>query len=882
MNGIVEILLIVFIFAIIVKIGRLTFFRNRIKYKENIINIEIDTLYSFVKGKLGEKAKFNNFDEECAILSTKETILLETKRDMIAYYRPLYDNLVKINTKELSRFSQENRKFITNYIKGFKEIESFIDKHNEQVLQKILEKYKTFFDTCLKYPLDEQQRRSIASQQNQCLVISSAGSGKTTSIVGKVLYLTKIKHIDAKKILLISFTRKAANELTERIGIDGLQGYTFHKLALDIISNYKQEKPAIAPDTNIICENIVRKQLKDTHFKSLVCKYITQRDFINIKDEGLEKHKDEKRYKYVAKGTDSNGNKIRVKSLQEKWICLILQTLGVEFLYEEPYEIKVADKEYSQYKPDFSIYYEKDGKQKRIYFEHFGVDKDLNVASWFADDYSISYSKANEKYNESIEWKKNIHKQNNTTMIYTTSADFPYQKIKKKIKKMLQDNDVPIHEMSEEEENKLILPENDKEQTPIINLITTFISLLKTNCKNINDVLDSIRKDSDKYSEYMVSNIFMPIYNLYEEYLRKNNLIDFSDCIHQATEIIEKTHLYSYDYIIVDEFQDISIDRYKFLQALQNSTPKAKLYCVGDDWQSIYRFSGSDISLFNQFEHYFGISEIDKIETTYRFGEPLISFSSNFVQKNPYQIKKHIRPFNKEAKTDIELKPYLIKEYKEQITEIVSHIPQDKQIFFLGRYSFDDYDLKKNFKCKSAGQKIYYLVDNRWIEFQTIHKSKGLEADYVIILSCNNDNAHNFPSKIEDDPSIKYLLSKSEKYPFAEERRLFYVAITRAKIKTYVLYKNYYQSTFIDEASLMQGVYNNFNANIGYGNHFLANTKENRQKIVDKHKNAYKKWDAKEETYLLQLYNEGKTIPQIAKIMQRSYTSIHTRLEKLL
>lgn len=120
MNGIVEILLIVFIFVIIVKIGRLTFFRNRIKYKENIINIEIDTLYSFVKGKLGEKAKFNNFDEECAILSTKETILLETKRDMIAYYRPLYDNLVKINTKELSRFSQENRKFITNYIKGFK------------------------------------------------------------------------------------------------------------------------------------------------------------------------------------------------------------------------------------------------------------------------------------------------------------------------------------------------------------------------------------------------------------------------------------------------------------------------------------------------------------------------------------------------------------------------------------------------------------------------------------------------------------------------------------------------------------------------------------------------------------------------------------------
>lgn len=139
---------------------------------------------------------------------------------------------------------------------------------------------------------------------------------------------------------------------------------------------------------------------------------------------------------------------------------------------------------------------------------------------------------------------------------------------------------------------------------------------------------------------FIIKNIFQPVYERYKSALSDSNQIDFTDAILQATEICRTTHLVEYDYIIVDEFQDISVDRYNFLKVLREGNPPAKLYCVGDDWQSIYRFSGSDMALFNQFPEYFGTTEINKIETTYRFGEPLVSLSSRFIQRNNAQIKK--------------------------------------------------------------------------------------------------------------------------------------------------------------------------------------------------------------------------------------------------
>lgn len=350
----------------------------------------------------------------------------------------------------------------------------------------------------------------------------------------------------------------------------------------------------------------------------------------------------------------------------------------------------------------------------------------------------------------------------------------------------------------------------------------------------------------------------MPVYEEYTRELEKRKQIDFTDAILKATRLCIEKHPVNYEYIIVDEFQDISIDRYHFLQALRESKTHAKLFCVGDDWQSIYRFSGSDMALFSKFEDYFGATDIRMIETTYRFGEPLISFSSKFIQRNDVQIKKNIRPFNKLARTELLFQAYERSQYVMTLEGIIKNIPQDKSIFLLGRYSFDDYYL--SIGCKSIKERgnFYYEINGRKIEFLTVHKSKGLEADYVILLQCNK-GLFGFPSQINDDPALQYVLSGADQYPYGEERRLFYVAITRAKIRTFVMYDVHYPSLFVNE--------------------FLHSESTGSKQV--QRPNAQKKWTHEEEITLLTLRRKGESITDIANKMGRSYTAIRIRLDRL-
>lgn len=538
---------------------------------------------------------------------------------------------------------------------------------------------------------------------------------------------------------------------------------------------------------------------------------------------------------------------------------LALSSLSVKFRYEEPYEHPLVDEMHSQYKPDFSIYFEQGGETKRIYLEHFGVDEHGLVPIWFAKDRGITYEEANQKYNDGITWKKAAHEKFGTKLLTTSSADFHYSDIREKLKTLLEKADVSIQEKTDAELYDMVLPPNSKHEKAFIRLVVTFVTLIKSSCKSVDEVLRQTKNAGDERSTFIIKNIFQPVYKRYIEELANINQIDFTDAILQATDICRSSHPVKYDYIIVDEFQDISVDRYNFLKVLREGNPPAKLYCVGDDWQSIYRFSGSDMALFNQFSDYFGQTEINKIETTYRFGEPLVSLSSQFIQRNEAQIKKNIHPFNPQVKTELQFCDYERRDYCNVIGQLVASIPLDKSVFLLGRYSFDDYYLSFMYKSVKEGNRFFYIIGDRKIEFLTVHKSKGLEADYVIILQCNKDT-YGFPSLVSDDPVLNYVLTKSDQYPYGEERRLFYVAITRAKVKTYILYDRRFPSVFVDE--------------------FLHPEKITEESYA-KHPNANKKWTRSADNFLLTLYHEGKSIKYIAEKMGRSQTSIVMRLGKL-
>lgn len=785
------------------------------------------------------------------------------EKDFVGHYKSLFQEVYSLQ-KKLKAFYITPSETISNFINDFGSINKLVREHNEEIFTFLLDTHKDFFDHCLKYPLDKQQRRSIISEEDNCLVVSSAGSGKTSSIIGKVKYLTEIKGIAPHRILLISYTNKAAAELTERMATDGLKGYTFHKLAIDIIGRTTGIKPSICDNTDALFIDICHTLLENKAFKKSVFEYFVdyqtdEADWEQRKNERREKLSEQKKVQLKAIFPDMDGRVISVRSKQEQKICLALSSLGVKFRYEEPYEHQLADEMRSQYRPDFSIYFERRGENKRIYLEHFGIDEHSLVPAWFAKDNNMTYEEANQKYNDGITWKKAAHEKFGTKLLVTSSADFHYSDIKDKLRKLLDDAGVPIQERTDEELYDSLLPKGSRQEKAFIRLVATFITLLKSSCKSIKEVLEQAEKANDDRSVFIIEKIFQPVYERYVSILSDTNQIDFTDAILQATEICRTSHPVEYDYIIVDEFQDISLDRCNFLKVLREGNPPAKLYCVGDDWQSIYRFSGSDMALFNQFPEYFGATEINKIESTYRFGEPLVSLSSLFIQRNKAQIQKDIHPFSSEIKTELEFYSYDRQDYCNTIGQLVASIPSDKSIFLLGRYSFDDYYLSFMYQSIKEGNKFYYMIGGRKLEFLTAHKSKGLEADYVILLQCNKDT-YGFPSLVSDDPVLNYLLTKSDQFPYGEERRLFYVAITRAKMKTLVLYDKRFPSVFVDE--------------------FLHPEKVSEESYM-KHPNANKRWTIAADLFLLKLHNEGKSIKYIANKMGRSQTSIVMRLNKL-
>ena len=847
--------------------------RTRLKNKSKELSEKLNHISSYSNKSNYEQARerlsalnngaFIDIPSDLNSTFSGKIISATQEKDFVNHYKPHFQEAYSL-VKKLEAFNITPSETIFKFISDFGAINRLVKQHNEGIITFLLDTHKEFFDHCLKYPLDKQQRRSIVSEEENCLVVSSAGSGKTSSIVGKVKYLTEIKKINPQNILLISYTNKAAAELTERMGIAGLRGYTFHKLALDIIGQTTGQKPSIYENTDALFVKIYHELLNDKKFKKSVIEYFIdyqtpEKEWEKRKNERRQQLSEQKEVRLKATFPDMDGKTVYVRSEQEQKICFALSSLSVKFRYEEPYEHPLVDEMHSQYKPDFSIYFEQGGETKRIYLEHFGVDEHGLVPIWFAKDRGITYEEANQKYNDGITWKKAAHEKFSTKLLTTSSADFHYSDIREKLKTLLEKADVSIQEKTDAELYDMVLPPNSKHEKAFIRLVVTFVTLIKSSCKAVDEVLRQTKNAGDERSTFIIKNIFQPVYKRYIEELANINQIDFTDAILQATDICRSSHPVKYDYIIVDEFQDISVDRYNFLKVLREGNPPPKLYCVGDDWQSIYRFSGSDMALFNQFSDYFGQTEINKIETTYRFGEPLVSLSSQFIQRNEAQIKKNIHPFNPQVKTELQFCDYERRDYCNVIGQLVASIPLDKSVFLLGRYSFDDYYLSFMYKSVKEGNRFFYIIGDRKIEFLTVHKSKGLEADYVIILQCNKDT-YGFPSLVSDDPVLNYVLTKSDQYPYGEERRLFYVAITRAKVKTYILYDRRFPSVFVDE--------------------FLHPEKITEESYA-KHPNANKKWTRSADNFLLTLYHEGKSIKYIAEKMGRSQTSIVMRLGKL-
>ena len=274
----------------------------------------------------------------------------------------------------------------------------------------------------------------------------------------------------------------------------------------------------------------------------------------------------------------------------------------------------------------------------------------------------------------------------------------------------------------------------------------------------------------------------------------------------QSTELLNSTTNFKYSYIIVDEFQDISWSRMQFLKKLIDHG-NSQLFAAGDDWQSIYRFTGSDINIFTNFKSYFDDSQISFVTMTHRNSQELQDIMHDFICKNPSQIDKHMKS-NIHTNTPIKVMYYSTNKRTAflNIIKEISSISNRANILVLGRNNNDIDAIKETNKILLKRDKenddSYKIIIKEYpylnIKYSTVHKSKGLEEDYVILINAD-DGLIGFPNRMDDDPILNLVLSSKENYPFSEERRLWYVALTRAKLCTYIIANNTHTSPFLAE-----------------------------------------------------------------------------------
>ena len=712
----------------------------------------------------------------------------------------LLPNKIKFRLKDLLKITSYKKYYkkyteISNIISNTK---NTIDNHNNKIFEKAK---KEFFNVCgfvENKKLDDQQIDSIVRKNKNQLVIAGAGSGKTTTIVGKVKYLLLTKQYKSEDILLLSFTNASAAEMKERIKQEtkiDLDVMTFHKLGLEILKKCNNKKYKIFDkDLYQIVKEKINECISNPSYLDKLTYFMSTARF-NIRDEfDFKSDKEYNDYLKTNKPTTLKGE--IVKSYGELEIANYLFSNNIKYEYEKEYKYNTLTDDYQQYKPDFYL------PEYDIYIEYFGIDENNNVAPYFKGKNDLS---ANDTYHKSIKWKKSLHKTNNTTMIKTFYYENKQKKLISNLEMKLKKHKVKITPKSCIEIWNIINNNNSGLLNELCRVFSTIINLIKSNDYTLNDVEKMIQKQNIDINKLTLE-LIKPIYIHYQNLLTKNDMIDFNDMINMAVNLIKNNQfVHNYKYVIVDEYQDMSISRYRLLDSMRKQN-EYKLFCVGDDWQSIYRFNGSDISLITNFEKYWGNTYINFIERTYRFTSMMAFLSGNFIMKNPKQYKKKINAKMSDNFTIKFINGYTDDKNIQFLEEYLKKIDKNNTLYFLGRYSFD-IDILKNNKDflmhyniqENVTDIIYCKRRDLKIKFMTVHKSKGLQADYVVIMN-NKNQGMGFPSKINDLPLIKLLLATGlDDYPFSEERRLFYVALTRSKKQTILLTTENNKSIFAKE-----------------------------------------------------------------------------------
>lgn len=772
--------------------------------------------------------------------------LINNAKSAFDFFRPFWEEKeIPYICNKHGLDSQSVEAFMKDYLdlKDLKEGSKLIKGHNDAFLIDHLNSEESYLDKILapidkKIMLDEDQRRVVLSDEDYTLVVAGAGAGKTTTIAAKVRYLVERQQVNPDDILVISFTNKAVDELKDRIQKRlkiACRITTFHKTGYAILKSADAETMDIKDGSflyDVVNEYLKEGVLKDPQMiKNLILffgsyfeapyegdniiaffNYLAKSDFTTLKsniDPDVEKIKSDRASRSVTINYE------HVRSEQEVAIANFLYLNGVNYEYEKPYPYSFPNSQ-RVYTPDFTI----TQGDRIVYLEHFGITEDFHSTLYSWEEL--------QKYRKSIDSKIALHKRKGTELLYTFSKYNDGRPLLEHLQELLEANGIQLKRRDEKEVyEKIVSTEENKYILKLVRLICTFIQNFKAKGLGESWFLEKTLNVKNVRTKLFLE-VCRQCYLEYSRKLLEEGAVDFDDMINCSVKILEGANRLGkqvdYKYIIIDEYQDISRQRFSLAQLLSKISD-AKIIAVGDDWQSIFQYAGSELLLFTKFDDWMGYGDRMQITRTYRNSQEVIDIAGNFILKNTSQISKRLisdkhinNPVIIESYTEnVDSKEtknkggkfFLLGQAVERCIEQILNSPSadglpqnNSSILLIGRYGFDARNLSKSGLFEPPGKYDNKVICKKYpkanISFLTAHRAKGLGYDNVIIINAANA-VYGFPSRIEDDPVMDLVRDEDKSYEYAEERRLFYVAMTRTKNRVYIAVPQQRPSRFVCE-----------------------------------------------------------------------------------
>ena len=793
--------------------------------------------------------------------------------------------------------------------------------------------------------LNEKQQNAVLSDSKRVLVLAGAGSGKTKTVIAKLLHLVVEKKVKPTSVLAITFTKNAANEMIDRLIVSSENSEEYEEFITSKTNTNAQKdekrREKLKSDSWIskltirtihsLCYKILRENgnsVFDSKFKLIVDDGTASGDFSKLLTVCDEKPKDIlhkslielcsnrnfilglKRYildyyvnaekagkeftekSYDQKRTYTTLNNEEVKSKSERDIADWLFRHNIKYVYEP--KVNFSDFEF---RPDFHI------PQADLFLEH------VSNLSHPMGDKEWQFQKGGRNFVKTYESLMN------NSSLFNLAMD-------RIVKGKITENISESVALNFEEEFKNYHDKIDK----FLRDVNRLMSMMKSEDIDTNLLLEKAAKNPHERVR-MFYELAMPIINKYSSYCIDKSYMDFDDLVHHTITLLEtnqviRSHYQSvYRYIMVDEFQDVNSLQVKLLNLLTSN--ESQLFCVGDDWQSIYGFRGSDVSFILNFENQYENAEVHKLDINYRSNQTIVGASNEVIKNNKNQLFKDVSAYNK-APSKIEL--YSANKIKEDGVDFL--VQKVSELYNKGLGKDDILILYRRSKMFEA----FYLKlkeNNLQVSSKTIHASKGLEAKAVFIIGLT-EGSGGFPDIWLDDAIFKVVKDLQRDILLEEERRLFYVAMTRAKDELYLITELGNESSFVEEIPLsfftlhnpsfkdiIDSIPNCVSCKSVIDSKFLfcpfcgmsqilpvnppkllkksdlsSNNlierrlmrKEHSEKIEKarlQNKNAYRKWTAYDDEVLIQMYQNKKSISDMCAYFDRTSNAITSRIEKL-